>query len=161
VAGFTARQASAFDRVYKKADEEGDGLMVKCPPCKKKDGCDPDQCEYLIGMGDGIEWRRDFAILDEMKAAAAELYWEENDQHDKLFSGIRFWKNISPGRLEDLNFLINDHPQIKIHGAYWEGMMISGNFEYAFIDPKHKEKCLSDIQEALKRLKEAVAAGAE
>ena len=63
MAGFTARQAAAFDRVYQEADEEDGSLMVKCPFCKKKEGCHPDQCEYLIGMGDGIEWQGDFSIL--------------------------------------------------------------------------------------------------
>ena len=161
MAGFTARQAAAFDRVYKKADEEDGGLMVKFPFCKTREGCHPDQCEYLIGMGDGIEWQGDFAILHEMKAAAAELYWGEDDQHDKLFAGIRFWRDISPGQFEDMNYLIKDHPYIKIHGMYWEGIMISGNFEYAFINHMHREKCLSDMREVLQRLQEAVVAGQE
>ena len=163
MANFTARQAAAFDRVYQKADEEGDGLMVKCLFCKKKEGCHPDQCEYVIGYGDDIiEWHGDFRIIEKIGQTAAELYWEEEGQHDRLFAGIPFWKDVSPTQYEDLGRIIaEDHPHIKVHGTYWEGMMISGSFEYAFINHTHREKCLSDMREVLQRLREAVEAGAE
>jgi hypothetical protein len=161
MASFTARQAASFDHVYRKADEEGDGLMVKCSFCKKMEGCNPDQCEYLIGCGDDIiEWQGDFAIIDEIRDTAAELSWEEEGQHDGLFTGIPFWKSISPAKYEDLGYLISKgHRHIKIHGGFWEGMMINGNFEYAFIDHKHKEKCLKDMKEVVQRLQDGIAAG--
>ena len=39
--------------------------------------------------------------------------------------------------------------------------MISGNYGYAFIDHKNREKCLNDMREVLWRLQEAVEAGWE
>lgn len=162
MAEFTKKEAAEFDRAYDKAFVNGDGLAVKCPFCTQESGCHPDECEYLIGYGDDrIEWESEFSVLDEISTVSKEGLWDK--EHDRLFEGITFWESQSPEGLgEYINEIVaKEHPFIKVRRVYWEGMMISGNYGYAFIDHKHREKCLSDMGEVLWRLQEAVEAGRE
>ena len=64
----------------------------------------------MAGRGVSVQESKT-VYIDEIQQAAAELYWDEDDQHDELFAGIPFWKDVSPAPYEELGSMIaEDHP---------------------------------------------------
>jgi hypothetical protein len=156
---FTDGESYDFKEAY---ENENDDLMVKCPWCPNEPGCHPAICANMVGYGDDEinYWDDPFDIISEVSEVFTclnELEMDESDpdKYDGVLKGIPYWEDCDLFELcSDASFhdFFENSPHIKTHWVRWDGMMISGNFGYAFCDQQNADACIKDLKEVKRRL---------
>jgi len=157
---FTSAEEYDFKEAY---ENENDDLMVKCPWCPNEQGCHPDICNNMVGYGDDVinYWDDPFDIVSkvsEVFTCLNELDMDDDSDAAKYASvlqGIPYWEDCDLSEFySDTSFhdFFENSPHIKTHWVRWDGMMISGNFGYAFCDQQNADACIKDLKEVKRRL---------